>query len=254
MKGVRSALRDPLKWYFPNFDIVEDPYIRKLIQYVKSHNTKVSLNFPAWDLDLVVRMLKLREESDWEFICKKTLFLTFLACPYRIAEFRSISLSQSVFSPLHVILKPHLTFQSKNQTDSFNPDPIIIQAYEEDLDICPVRLLTAYVNITQAKCNEKNLPRPDQLWLNKNLKPMSTFVMRKWVKEIIWIGDPNAYEDIKVHSVRAQVASHLMASGFSVREILISMNWRSASTFARFYARLGIKTAVKAVLAGHPVC
>ena len=47
LKGVRSALRDPLKFYFPNFEIVEDSCrpIMKLIQYVKSHNTRESVIF-----------------------------------------------------------------------------------------------------------------------------------------------------------------------------------------------------------------
>ena len=253
LKGVRSALRDPLKFYFPNFDIVEDSCIKKLIQYVKSHNTRESVTFPAGNLDLVVCMLKLRDDNDLEFVFKKTLFLCFLVCPYRIAEFRAVSLSASSFSPLHALLKPHIAFQSKNQTDAFTPNPIIIQAYEEDSDICPVKLLNSYIKITQAKCREKGIERPDQLWLNVNLKPISVFIMRKWIKEIIFMGDPNASSKLRVHSMRAQVASHLMVSGVSVKEILSVMNWKQVSTFSKFYARLGIRAAVKAVLAGHPI-
>ena len=58
-----------------------------------------------------------------------------------------------------MLLKPHIAFQSKNQTDTFTPNPIIIQAYEEDSDICPVKLLNSYINITQAKCKEKGIER-----------------------------------------------------------------------------------------------
>ena len=254
LKGVRSALKEPLKLYFPEFDITEDEYIKKIIEYVRSHNAKPRVDFPSWNLDLVVNMLKAKEESDVEFLVKKALFLAFLACPYRIAEFGAISLSSSSFSPLHVILKTHYSYLSKNQSDEFTPRPIVIPAYERDPDICPVRLLNTYLNLTKAKCRERNVLRPDKFWLNLNGKPLAVSTMRRWIKEIIFLGDPNASMGLRVHSVRGQVSSHLLASGMPVREIMLAMNWRSSSTFREYYARLGIKTAVRAVLAGHPVC
>ena len=74
-------------------------------------------------------------------------------------------------------------------------------------------------------------------------KPISVFIMRKW-KRIIFMGDPKASSKLRVHSMRAQVASHLMVSGVSVKEILSVMNWKQVSTFSKFYARLGIRAAV----------
>ena len=75
-------------------------------------------------------------------------------------------------------------------------------------------------------------------------KPISVFIMRKW-KRIIFRGDPKASSKLRVHSMRAQVASHLMVSGVSVKKkILSGMNWKQVSTFSKFYARLGIRAAV----------
>lgn len=251
LKSIRSVLREPLKLYFPDFDLLKDPWVSNLIKYVRANSLKCSFSFPKWDLDIVLRMLKCRESQELDFVFKKTLFIVFIACPYRISEFRAISLSASSFSSLHALLKPHLLFQSKNQTDSFIPQPIVIQNFPDDPSICPVTLLNAYINLTGSLCQDKNVNRPDQLWLNSNLKPLSLNLMRKWVKDIIFMADPNAVSSVKVHSIRSQVASHLLASGVSVKEIVAAMNWRSSSTFTKFYARLGIQTSVKAVLAGH---
>ena len=152
----------------------------------------------------------MRDDNDLEFVFKKTLFLCFLACPYRIAEFRAVSLSASSFSPLHALLKPHIAFQSKNQTDAFTPNPIIIQAYEEDCDICPVKLLNSYIKITQAKCREKGIERPDQLWLNVNLKTNISFHHEKMEKNNIHGGSKGIF---KVESAFYESSSSIASNG-----------------------------------------
>lgn len=252
LKSIRSILRDPLKDYFPEYNITEDPWIAKVIQYVKSNKVRTSFNFPSWDLDLVVRMLTLREEHNLAYTFKKTMFIAFLACPYRISEFQAISMSTSTFSSHHILLKTHPAYCSKNQTDVFNPSPIVIQAFEDMPQICPVKLINNYIALTSNLCKQKNIPRPDSLWLSTHLKPISQELIRKWVREIIFLGDPRATViGTHVHSIRGQVATGLLAAGASVKEILAAMNWKSDSTFYRYYAVLGIQSSVRAVLAGR---
>ena len=252
LKSIRSILKDPLNDYFPEYNISEDPWATKVIQQVKSNKPRTSFNFPSWDLDLVVRMLTLREDNNLAYTFKKTMFIAFLACPYRINEFRSISLSTSTFSSHHVLLKTHPSFCSKTQTDSFNPSPIIIQEFEDSPQICPVRLINNYISLTTELCRQRNIPRPDTLWLSTHLKPISLELIRKWVREIIFLGDPRAtISGTHVHSIRGQVATSLLAAGATVKEILAAMNWKSDSTFFRYYAVLGIQSSVRAVLAGR---
>ena len=252
LKSIRSILKDPLLDYFPEYNIVEDPWIKKLIQFVRCNNTSVTFNFPSWDLDLVVRMLTLREDVDIPFVFKKSLFIIFLACPYRIEEFRSISLSSSSFSPHHVLLRTHPRFCSKNQTDNFSPSPIVIQEYPDVPQICPVKILNSYITLTRSLCEDKGIARPDNLWLSTQLKPISQDLIRRWVREVIFLGDPRAsIVGSHVHSIRGQVATRLLASGASVKEILAAMNWKRESTFFRYYAILGVQSSVRAVLAGH---
>ena len=252
LRSIRTSLRDPLRLYFPAFDILYDPFIKKIIQFVKSKQPKRLYKFPAWNLDLVVQMLKIREDRDMAFVFKKTLFITFLACPYRISEFKAISLSMSAFSPLHVTLKTHPNYYSKNATDTFSPAPIILQQFAECSSLCPVVLLNTYRDWTNSLCAERGIDRPDQFWLNSNLKPLTNNEIRKWVRDIIFLADPQArVKGTNVHSIRAQIASALFASGFTIKEVMGAMSWRSDSTFTRYYSLLGLQTSVSAVLAGH---
>ena len=139
----------------------------------------------------------------------KRLFVSFLACLYRIAEFRAISISMSSFSPHHILLKTHPSFFSKTQTDDFFPSPIIIPAFPELPLICPVSLINKYLLLTERLCAEKGVSRPDHLWLSTNLKPISTYLIRKWVRDVIFLGDPLATnQGTHVHSIRAHVATH----------------------------------------------
>ena len=71
------------------------------------------------------------------------------------------------------------------------------------------------------------------------------------MREIIFLGDPRAtISGTHAHTIRGQVATGLLAAGASVKEIVAAMNWKSESTFFRYYAVLGIQSSVRAVLAG----
>ena len=83
LKSIRSVLSEPLKVYVSNDDISLDPWLQKIIQFVKRRNLKSSFNFPSWNLVLVINMLKCRQEVNTDFGFK-ALFIRFLACPYRI--------------------------------------------------------------------------------------------------------------------------------------------------------------------------
>ena len=56
LKSIRTALKEPLGRYFPNFDIIEGKLSRNIIQCVMLHNARVIYRFPSWDLTLVLRM------------------------------------------------------------------------------------------------------------------------------------------------------------------------------------------------------
>ena len=157
----------------------------------------------------------------------------------------------SSFSPLHILLRFILPTSARtNQILSLHL-LLSSQNFPDKPQICPVTLVNNYIEVTKGMCRVKGISRPDQLWLSTNLKPITVNTIRKWVRDIIYLGDPNATsKGSNAHTIRAQVATHLFAAGLSVIEILASMYWRSSSTFTRYFAMLGIQTSVQAVLAG----
>ena len=105
----------------------------------------------------------------------------------------------------------------------YNPSPIVVQEFPEIPQICPVRLLHNYLSITKSLCEEESIPCPDQLWLSSHLKPISQDVIKKWVRDIIFLGDPNASpQGSHVHSFRGQVSIIFFTPGVPAKEILLS--------------------------------
>ena len=82
LKGIRTALKEPVGLYFPNFDIIEGKLSRNFIQCVKLHNARMIYRFPSWDLNLVLWILKCREDSDHAVWIKKVRFITFFGLSF----------------------------------------------------------------------------------------------------------------------------------------------------------------------------
>ena len=249
--GHRTMLREILQEYFDDYDIVNDKYIRKIIQYTKSKTSK-RFNFPSWDLDKVVLMLKESEDSSPLHFFHKVFFICALACPMRISEFSSICISNSTFTPSRCVLRTHPSFLSKNQTDDYTPQDFIMPLNQNCRELCPVTLVNSYLEYTNKLCRERAINRLDRFWLDEKLKPLTVIKMRKWFRDIVFKADPNTkLKGTNFHSVRKQVSTQLLFRGHTIQNILSRMNWKSNSTFRSFYALLGVQSSVDAVLAGH---
>ena len=100
-----------------------------------------------------------------------------------------------------------------------------------------------YLTLCNKTCNDKGIPRSDQLWIDMKRKPLSKLLMRSWFRTIICKADPSAYfESIKIHSMRRQVASSLDARGIPLK--------KSLTHSKKFYNKWNIKENHSAVLAG----
>ena len=249
----RSAMQRPIKLYFSKVDLKNWEDLSLLLNYQKTHHKKLPPEFPFWDLDKVLTMLKKPPFSyiNTEFMLQRAFFICLLACPKRIAEFKSISISRSYFSEEKIIFKVHQNFIKKTQTSNYCPKEIIIPQFSSNPQLCPVRNLNIYLKMTEDICKTLNRPRPDSLWIDTLGKPLSLLKMRLWFRKIIFIADPNAsLQGTKFHSARNQVASALDARGIPIAQILQHMQWKSASTFQTFYNKLNLNSIKSAVLAG----
>ena len=250
--NYRSALSKPIDILF-NVQLCNVGPLNDLLKYVKSHHVKNPCNFVPWSIDKTLLMLE-DPPADYcndLFICKKAFFLCLLADPRRISEVCALTLSKSSFCSDSVILRSHSGFTPKNATASFCPQEIVIPSFAENPSLCPVLNLSKYLKLTESIAIKLNKHRPDFLWVDLNLKPVTQKTCRQWFRDVIFLADPSAsIKNMKFHSVRGSVASALDFKGCSVKQILQLMNWKSESTYKQFYAKLNLQANVKAVIGG----
>ena len=180
-----------------------------------------------------------REKLDLYF--KKVIFLVLLAAPKRINEFRAISISKSILTDHEARLTTHAGFMKKNATATFNPVTLPVPAYPSNNTLCPIYNLNQYCQITEQICQNKNIQRPDQLFIKENGLPFTTHQLRSAVREIIIRADPLApKESHTFHNVRKLASTLLDYRGFSLQQIMEKMEWKSSQTYLTYYCQLGL--------------
>ena len=178
-------------------------------------------------------------DNDLTLFFNKVIFLTLLAAPKRISEFQALSLSKSTFSEETITLRPHLKFDPKNATATFSPKDVKVPRNPDDKHLCPVFNLNKYLQITSKLCQENNGTRPDQLFIKENTLPFTTHQLRASVRDIISRGDSLAPKEASTfHSFRKVTSTLLDHRGFTLSDILESMQWRSSQTYLRYYCQL----------------
>ena len=182
-------------------------------------------------------------------LLEKVFFLSFLAFPARISKFQAISINRSSFESTSMILMPSIAFVPKNNTHSFVPQPVKIPSLPENEDLCPVTFMKLYLDRTEEMAKSANVPRPDHLWVDENLKLLSTNKFRSLFKTIIYKSDPSA-QACNPHSMRSIAASSLEMRGLNLLEISKAMNWSSPSTYVRHYAKTGSLSTLDCVISG----
>ena len=252
----RSAISRPLKFYFPEINLTQEDDLTQLLKYCKTHHKKKVQEFPPWDLDKVILMLRdpPEEYNSSLFEMQKAFFLVLLAAPKRIAEFQSLTISKSTVGEDFIILRPHQKFIKKNHSSNFVPRDLKIPCFKECSSICPVKNLKNYLRISDNLCKENNVHRPDNLWIDSKGKPLSLLKMRSWFRSIIFKSDPScSIKETIFHSVRGQVASSLDCRGIPLNIIISQMQWKSSSTFQKYYSKLNVKSHCPAILASLSV-
>ena len=248
----RSAFHIPLKYYFPEQDLLQDEIINLLIKFHQRQQPKQILEFPSWELDLVLKRLEDLDVSSYDHLLEKTLFLTLLAFPARISEFQALSISRSSINKEFMILQPRLSFTAKNHSHTFCPKPIKIPSLPTNIKLCPVYFMQQYLEKCSNLALSNEIDRPDFLWMDKNLNLLTTMKIRKLFQKTIYLADPNAFiKQTNIHSIRAVSASILELKGLNLLEILSTMNWTSPSTYIQFYSQHTKNSVLSAIVAGH---
>ena len=118
--------------------------------------------------------------------------------------------------------------------------PLVVQRYDEDAILYPVKCLEAYVLATQrhrAK-DEQGLTQPSQLFLgiSKPHAPVKACGIARWVKSTL----SNAGIDTTVfsaHSTRGASTSKAIDAGVTLSDVIHQADWSTAQVFFKFYFR-----------------
>ena len=243
--GYRSMLSAVFKSILP--EISSSPTLHDLLRSFQVEAPVREVRPPSWDLPTVLNFLRtspfepLSSASLRDLTCK-TLFLIALATAKRVGELQALSHRVS-FSSSAAGLSYVPEFVAKTETATrLLPRSFDVQflgdfaaGLPEDLLLCPVRSLSAYVTRTSNVVN-----RPHRLFVSSRCpsRAMSKNGISYLLRELIVQSGASSQsgQAPRAHSIRG-IATSAFFRNWSLRSVLEVASWRSNSVFTSFYLR-----------------
>ena len=244
--GYRSMLSAVFKSVLP--EISTSPVLHDLLRSFQAEAPIREVRPPSCDLNVVLTFLR---SSSFEplttislrDLTRKTLFLLSLATAKRVGEIQALSRRVS-FSSSAAGLSYVLEFVAKTESAlrplprSFGVPSLgdFAAGMPEDLLLCPVRALSAYLDRTSGIVN-----RPRRLFVSPRCpsRAMSKNGISYMLREIIvQSGASSGSGQVpRAHSIRGIATSSAFFRNWSLRSVLEAASWRSNTVFTSFYLR-----------------
>ena len=252
IKGYSSTISSVLQ--FTGLDLGSSRVVRDLLRGLDVRVPRCGLRPPAWDLNVVLALLRGApfeplEEASLRNLTIKTLFLLAFASAQRMSELQALSASvghSQDWSDVKLSFVPGF----RPKTDSARRPmarsllipalPPSVGEQVSDLRLCPVRALRTYLDKTAA-----SRPGVSRLFVSvRNVsRPMSKNAISFFLRQAILLAFQDVSEDVRTFSkvqareIRALASSTLFRKNMSLSDIRDSAIWRSESTFISFYLR-----------------
>ena len=142
----------------------------------------------------------------------------------------TIYVDNIAFKDDKVILLSYNTLKHSKPTRPLQP--LIYNAYKENIKLCLVNCLLPYLERRKLLVN--NDVKELLISYGKLYRPVGSDTMSRWIKEELKLSGV----DIKVfaaHSCRSASVSKAKANGMGINEIMKRGCWKSESTFKNFY-------------------
>ena len=111
-----------------------------------------------------------------------------------------------------------------------NP-PIVFVEFKHDPDLCPVKAIDAYINMTKPWREEQSQTKLFLSTLAPH-KEVAKTTISNWIKETLNLAGIQGFTG---HSVRASASSKAAGKGLSLDTILGRGNWKSRSVWEKHY-------------------
>ena len=258
VKGYRAALNTVFK-AAGNLHLVSDCHVTDLIKAFGIERPITRRLFPAWDLPLVLRSLRIAPYEPLhaallQDITKKTVFLLALASGKRRGELAALIADnlhlQFARDNSKVTLIPDVMFRGKTQRSDSAALPWSIPALtpfvgptELDRLMCPVRALRWYLQKTST--NPLRGPR-SQLFLPYTDRAAKTTpaMISAWICRTVWRAytlEPENTDTnnarVTAHEIRAFAASWSAFNHVPMEDVMRAASWKNDTTFTTFYLK-----------------
>ena len=267
VSGYRSALRHPLLFAY-NIEVncvASDLFLRGVFNHKPPPKSK---SMPRWSLNMLLKFLRCPlfepiESCSFRRLSQKTLCLLLLASGRRISDIANLARPSLLPESGDVFPLSWLHgFVSKNHSAKFvTPPPSIrrlISPVQEDLLLCPVRCLRAYLARTGDLLDDVPLSqRHSSLWIKPHtVVPWSKLSLSKCFVDVV--RDSRLYNDIAVpveigpHQMRKLSASYASLVGQAELSVHKVMGFSSLKIFRKNYVAWVPPLLVSCVLPGGP--
>ena len=238
--GYRSMLLAVFKSILSG--ISSPPVLHDLLRSFQVEAPVREVRPPSWDLPSVLNFLRsslfdLLSSASLCNLTRKTLFSISLATAKRVGELQALSrrVSFSSFAGLSYVPE----FVAKTETAT-RPLPRSLEDFaaglSEDLLLCPVRSLSAYLARTANIAN-----RPRRLFVSPKCpsRAMSKNGISYMLRELIVQsgGSSQSGQAPRAHNIRGMANSSALFRNWSLRSILEAASWHSNTVFESFYLR-----------------
>ena len=254
--GYRTAIVDTLGP--TGLHISQSSDLNRLLSSFHRDCPKSSRNLPKWNLSVVLNEFTKApfepvKDTDLKHLTLKTAFLLALASGKRRSEIHAwVANKVSNLGQWEKVALFPSDFIAKNQLSrkgSQSVSPVTIPAlttivdrqFKEDRTLCPVRALRYYLDRTKDLRGSRSL-----LFISfkkghtSDIRPAT---LSSWLKQTILLcykqSDQQvlALVQVKVHDIRAFVASKAFYGGVLVDQIMQACHWKAHNTFTNFYLK-----------------
>ena len=188
----------------------------------------------TFDVNVVLSYLKHMGQSrdiSLQLLSYRLVTLFCLLTGHRDQTIASLDISQMILTSERVVF--NISSIQKTTRPGFHIKPIILPAYNDCQEICPVSNIWAYLHRSFA------MRGPIVKLLISYAQPfkaVGTTTISRWVKATLELSGIDIHI-FSAHSTRSAATSKARMCGISVKDICNAAGWTNAATFGRFYDR-----------------
>ena len=216
------------------------PYVTDLMKGVNNERPPLPKYRFIWDVELVLGKMKElpgNQDLPLDLLSHKLVTLLGLCAVQRGSEIHALNLKW--ISKSSEGYKCAFGCKVKHSRNGKVAPPVDFYPFPQDLKLCPVDCLDAYIKLTQPFRESAG----NALFLStkKPHNPVVKSTLTKWVLKMLSLGGVDT-KKFQTHSLRSSSTSKIAAGGFSVKDILTMGNWSSESVWQKFYHKRVIST------------